>query len=153
VQSAQEMLKAVLASLPAAQVLIMTAAVADFRPSRIEKEKIKKEHGLKELKLEPTADILAEITKVKEKINPHLRVIGFAAESQDLIENARKKMNAKKLELMVVNDISDPQAGFGVDTNKGTLLFPDGTVEELPLMKKSEVAEKIMQKVTGWLTK
>jgi len=150
VQTAEQMRKAVLDNVADANTLIMAAAVADFRPVRSEEQKIKKEKGLKEIILEPTADILLEVARKKEKINPSLRVIGFAAESQDILANARKKMETKHLDMIVANDITSPRAGFGVDTNQVTLLFSDGSVEELPLMSKSDVAEKIIQKLISW---
>ena len=151
VQTAEEMRKAVLANIPEALVLIMTAAVADFRPIHPQEEKIKKEKGLKEIQLENTTDILLEVANKKPKINPGLRVIGFAAESQDILKNAQKKLESKHLDIIAVNDITSPVAGFGTDTNKVSLLFANGSSEDLPLMKKSEVAEKIIQTLINWL--
>jgi len=151
VQTAEEMRKAVLESIPEALALIMTAAVADFRPKHQQEEKIKKEKGLKEIQLENTIDILLEVANKKPKINPGLRVIGFAAESQDIFKNAQKKLESKHLDIIAVNDITSPVAGFGTDTNKVSLLFADGSSEDLPLMKKSEVAEKIIQTLINWL--
>ena len=150
VHTAKEMHQAVMDNLAEANTLIMAAAVADFRPVKQEDQKIKKEKGLNEITLEPTTDILLEVSRKKEKINPSLRVIGFAAESQDFLSNAKKKMDSKHLDMIVVNDITSPQAGFGVDTNQVTLLFADGSAEELPLMTKSDVAEKIIQKLISW---
>ena len=151
VQTAEEMRKAVLESIPEALALIMTAAVADFRPKYQQEDKIKKEKGLKEILLENTTDILLEVANKKPKINPGLRVIGFAAESQDIMKNAQKKLESKHLDIIAVNDITSPVAGFGTDTNKVSLLFADGSSEDLPLMKKSEVADKIMQTLINWL--
>ena len=151
VQTAEEMRQAVLENIPEALALIMTAAVADFRPLHLQEEKIKKEKGLKEIQLEATKDILLEVANKKAKINPGLRVIGFAAESQDIYKNAQKKLESKHLDIIAVNDITSPVAGFGSDTNKVSLLFADGSSEDLPLMKKSEVAEKIIQTLINWL--
>jgi phosphopantothenoylcysteine decarboxylase/phosphopantothenate--cysteine ligase len=145
------MRKAVMESIPEALALIMAAAVADFRPIHQQEEKIKKEKGLKELQLENTTDILLEVANKKPKINPGLRVIGFAAESQDIFKNAQKKLESKHLDIIAVNDITLPVAGFGTDTNQVSLLFADGSSEDLPLMKKSEVAEKIIQTLINWL--
>ena len=151
VETAAEMHSAALAEIGDASVLIMSAAVADFRPMKTAAQKIKKEKGLKEIVLEPTTDILQDVAHHKQKINPSLRLIGFAAESENLITNARKKMESKGLDLIVINDITAADAGFEVDTNRVTLLFADGSIQELPLMKKSEVAEKIIQQVCAWL--
>jgi len=151
VNTAEEMRQAVLENIPGALVLIMAAAVADFRPAQRQEEKIKKEKGMKELLLQDTADILLEVAQKKEKLNPGLRVIGFAAETEDIRRNAQKKLESKRLDMIVVNDITTPLAGFNTDTNKVSLLFADGSSEDLPLMKKSEVADKILQTLLNWL--
>lgn len=151
VETAEEMRQAVLENLPNALALIMAAAVADFRPLQSQKEKIKKDKGIKELQLENTSDILLEVARKKATINPGLRVIGFAAETEDMLCNAQKKLESKKLDMIVVNDVTAPSAGFSKDTNKVTLLFADGSTEDLPLMRKSEVADKIMQTLLNWL--
>mgnify|MGYP001031022268 CR=1 FL=1 len=111
----------------------------------------KRAKGLKELMLENTADILLEVAHKKEKLNPGLRVIGFAAETEDIRRNAQKKLESKRLDMIVVNDITTPLAGFNSDTNQVSLLFADGSSEDLPLMKKSEVADKILQTLLNWL--
>jgi len=151
VETAEEMRQAVLEMLPGTLALIMAAAVADFRPARSQEEKIKKDKGMKELQLEATADILLEVGRKKATLNPGLRVIGFAAETEDILRNAQKKLESKKLDMIVVNDVTAPSAGFNSDTNKVSLLFADGSSEDLPLMKKSEVADKIMQTLLNWL--
>lgn len=150
VQTAEEMRRAVMDNLADADALIMAAAVADFRPLKSEDQKIKKEKGLNQIALEPTADILMEVSRRRDKLLPSLRVIGFAAESQELLANARKKMESKHLDMIVANDITSPGAGFGTDTNQVTLLFSDGSCEALPLMSKDEIAEKIIQKLISW---
>ena len=150
VQSAQEMADSVLQATLDADVLIMAAAVADFRPKAIASQKIKKERGMPVIELEPTPDILQAISQRKIKTGfPH-HVVGFAAESQDLIENAFHKLQKKSLDLIVANDISQAETGFEVDQNKVSFLFADGRIESLPALSKSDVGEKIMEKVIGW---
>lgn len=151
VESAAEMCDAVLKEIASADALVMSAAVADFKPARFSREKIKKEKGLEAIPLEPTKDILSEVAKIKKNSRYDLKVIGFAAESQDLKSNATKKMHAKAMDMIVANDISEPQSGFNGDTNIVLLLFSDGSSEQLPLMQKSEVAEKILQYLVSWL--
>lgn len=137
VESAAEMLAAVQSAVKGSHALIMAAAVADFLPSTVTSGKIKKGGGGVELKLEPTEDILSEVR------GGFIR-IGFAAETGDLIDNARKKLAAKNLDLIVANDVTTQDAGFGVDTNKVTLLFKDGRIEDLALMSKQEVAARVV---------
>lgn len=145
VQSAEEMLSAVLDALPGSDVLIMAAAVADFRPQKQTDHKIKKESGLPEIQLTHTPDILMAVARHKEELGWPRLTVGFAAESQQLLENARSKLHSKKLDLIVANDISAADAGFAVDTNRVTLLFADGKTEALPLMSKAEVSQTIFQ--------
>ena len=151
VLTAQEMHDAVLAALPGADALIMAAAVADFRPATLIKQKIKKEAGVPEIRLEATPDILRAVAKVKSEKGWPRVTVGFAAETQNLIENAHEKLQAKKLDLVVANDICASDAGFGVDTNRITLLFPDGREETLPLMSKEQAAAEIMERVASQL--
>lgn len=151
VQSAEEMLNAVLAETADADALIMAAAVADFRPLEISGEKIKKSSQPLFISLEPTSDILAEVASRKARSGFPRRMIGFAAESRDLIENARQKLKSKRLDLIVANDITAEDAGFEVGTNRVTLLFADGRCDSLPLLTKAEVAEIIIQQVSSWL--
>jgi phosphopantothenoylcysteine decarboxylase/phosphopantothenate--cysteine ligase len=143
VNSAQEMLTAVLAE--SADVLIMAAAAADFTPKTAAKEKIKKRDGIPQVELIAAPDILKTISSQRSEKKRFQVVIGFAAESQDLLENAAEKLQSKKLDLIVANDISSDDAGFAVDTNRVTFLFANGTKEILPLMSKVEVAEKIIE--------
>ncbi len=149
--SAADMLKAVLDESKDAQALIMAAAVADFTPAKSEAEKIKKDKKLSEIKLKTTKDILKEVGALKKKESLDIRIIGFAAESQNLKDNAKKKLHEKGMDMIVANDITQPQAGFGVDTNEVLLIFSDGSFEQLPLLSKSEVAEKIIQHLTNWM--
>lgn len=144
VRSAVEMQQAVLASCAKADALIMAAAVADFRPARLAPEKIKKETALKVLDLEPTDDILLKVKQQKEELHTPAVVIGFAAESRHLLQNARKKLEQKGLDLIVANDITASDAGFESSTNRVTLLYADGRSDELPLLVKSAVADRII---------
>jgi len=151
VRSAQEMLEAVLAVIPQASALIMAAAVADFMPVARAEQKIKKESGIPHIELQATPDILAAVAAFKAEIGWPRLTIGFAAESQDLLGNARSKLQAKKLDFIAANDISAIDAGFGAEDNRVTLLFADGRVEALPLMSKAEVAEVILERVVALL--
>lgn len=149
VKTAQQMLDAVLAETADADTLVMAAAVADFRPIPAS-QKLKKETGLPQLRLETTADILAAVAERKAATGfPHWS-IGFAAESQDLLKNALSKLERKRLDLIVANDISAADAGFEVDTNRVVLLFPDGRQEALQVQEKSQVAETIVQQIIAW---
>jgi phosphopantothenoylcysteine decarboxylase / phosphopantothenate---cysteine ligase len=143
VQTAAEMREAVFAASPAAHALVMAAAVADYRPDEVSEQKIKKTAGGLSLRLVRTADILAEA----KTAFPDLAKIGFAAESENLMQNALSKLEAKDLSLIVANDITSPGSGFGTETNQVTLLFGDGRIEALPLMSKAEVAERIVDVV------
>jgi phosphopantothenoylcysteine decarboxylase/phosphopantothenate--cysteine ligase len=151
VVTAQEMLAAVQAEAPGASALLMAAAVADFRPAAPAGEKIKKDRGVPEIRLEKTPDILAEVAVGKAQTGWPRLTVGFAAESQDLLSNARQKLERKKLDLIVANDIRLADAGFGVDTNRVSLLYPDGRVEALPLMSKVQVAETVLDQVVEML--
>jgi len=151
VHTAQEMLEAVLAESAAADALIMAAAVADFRPKNVAGSKLKKRDGIPQIELEAAPDILEAVAGLRTgKKRPGV-VIGFAAESRDLLENATKKLQSKKLDIIAANDISAADAGFSVDTNRVTLLYADGRSEALPLMSKSEVAETIVARVAALL--
>jgi phosphopantothenoylcysteine decarboxylase/phosphopantothenate--cysteine ligase len=125
----------------------MAAAVADFQPLTVADQKIKKENGIPEIRLTAAPDILKEVSLRKTRIEYPRVIIGFAAESQDLMANARKKMEAKHLDLIVANDIQAKGAGFGVDTNRVSLLTPDGKIETLEIMSKYEVAQVILGKI------
>ncbi|MEI8131170.1 MAG: bifunctional phosphopantothenoylcysteine decarboxylase/phosphopantothenate--cysteine ligase CoaBC [Leptolinea sp.] len=150
VETAQQLMDAVLLEIKNADLLIMAAAVADFRPRHFEIEKIKKEDGIPSIVLEKTPDILKEVSRKRETTGHPLRVIGFAAESQELIENAKRKLKLKRLDIIAANDISIADAGFEVDTNRVVLLFPDGSQQELGLLSKLEVAEAIISQAVNW---
>jgi phosphopantothenoylcysteine decarboxylase/phosphopantothenate--cysteine ligase len=144
VQTAQQMGEAVLREVAQADALIMAAAVADYRPTTPASQKIKKDAQELTVPLTKTLDILeaAEGKFVK---------VGFAAESQDLVANAKAKLRRKSLDLMVANDITDPESGFGVDTNRVTLIDRELRVEELPLLTKYEVSHRILDRVRDLL--
>jgi phosphopantothenoylcysteine decarboxylase/phosphopantothenate--cysteine ligase len=148
--NAAEMMAAVLQETADADVLIMAAAVADFRPKSIAVQKMKKSGGLPHVELEPTEDILAAVARRRVETGFPRRTIGFAAETEALLANASVKLAAKKLDLIAANDVSAPDAGFEVDTNRVVLLFADGRQENLEKATKTEVAEMIMQRVVAW---
>jgi len=143
VESAAEMADAVLSRFAGLDVVVMAAAVADFRPKASAPEKIKKAGGPPEIVLEPTTDILAELGR--KKFTQYL--VGFAAETERLVEQAAAKMTAKQVDLMVANDVTAPGSGFEVDTNRAVLIAPDGSTEELPQMPKIELADAIWDRV------
>ncbi len=128
----------------------MAAAVADFRPKQPAGNKLKKRDGIPQIELEATEDILEAVARIKPEKRPRLTV-GFAAESRDLLENAADKLKSKHLDLIVANDISAPDAGFGVETNRVILLDASGKQESLPLMNKAEVADAIVERLAALL--
>lgn len=140
----EEMSRAVAENLPRTDVLIMAAAPADFRPASAAKEKIKKGRGAPKIALEPTEDILkSTIPKRKKKS----LIVGFALETADGLENAREKLKSKDLDMVVLNDAREPGAGFGVDTNRVTVISRDGKQHELELMSKTDLAEVLLDRV------
>jgi phosphopantothenoylcysteine decarboxylase/phosphopantothenate--cysteine ligase len=139
VRSAQEMYDAVMANLEAATLVVMAAAVADYRPVRMAGQKMKKDGSALVLELEPTADILASVGRVKGA----RLVVGFAAETENVLANARHKLQKKNADLIVANDVSASDAGFDVETNRVTLVSPDQD-EALPLLTKRETADRIL---------
>jgi phosphopantothenoylcysteine decarboxylase/phosphopantothenate--cysteine ligase len=151
VETARQMLDAVLRAFPACDALIMAAAVADFRPKTVAGNKIKKEGGIPQIELEATDDILKAVAGLRSEAKRKQVVVGFAAESQSLLENALNKLQSKKLDLIAANDISAPDAGFSVETNRITLLFADGRRESLSLMNKSEAAGIILERIAALL--
>jgi phosphopantothenoylcysteine decarboxylase/phosphopantothenate--cysteine ligase len=141
VDTAEEMLAAVLQFLPEATVVIKTAAVADFRPKRAAGQKIKRK-GEMTLELEPTADILAEVARRKTT----QVVVGFAAETENVLENARKKLASKSLDAIVVNDVSREGVGFDSERNAVTIISASEVVE-VPETSKWEVAQRVLDQV------
>ena len=148
VATAQEMADAVLESCAGADALVMAAAVADFRPARPAAKKLKKDLGPPAVELERTTDILAVVTAARAR---PACVVGFAAETGDLLAHARKKLKEKRLSLIVANDVTQPGGGFGSDTNRVMLIDAAGT-EELPLLSKAEVAGRILDRVQALLS-
>ncbi len=147
-QTAAEMQEAVLARATGCDVIVMAAAVADFRPKEPADRKLKKHEGIPEIVLEPTHDFLVDLGRDKA---PGQVLVGFAAETDDLVENAADKLRTKRLDLIVANDISLPDAGFEVDTNRAVILEADGAIDTLPLLAKSELAGVILDKVARLL--
>ena len=150
VTTAAEMQQAVLSRLETADVLLMAAAVADFRAEPSE-QKIKRAKGELTLNLRPTEDILGLVAQRRKKGSRPRVVVGFAAESQDLVANARLKARNKGLDLIVANDILAADAGFAVETNRVTLIDSSGSVQELPLLTKAEVSEIVLERVGALL--
>lgn len=149
VKSAQEMLDAVMNE--SADALIMAAAAADFRPKNVAKEKMKKRDGIPQIELEAAPDILKTVHSSQSSSRRFKVMVGFAAESKNLLENADEKLKSKGLDFIAANDISAKDAGFEVDTNRVTLLFANGEKEILPLMSKAQVAEKIIERTSKFL--
>jgi phosphopantothenoylcysteine decarboxylase/phosphopantothenate--cysteine ligase len=128
-------------------VVIKAAAVSDYRPKEISQKKLKKAESYYSLELEKTRDILKEIGEKKgDRI-----LVGFAAETEDLMANARKKLMEKNLDFIVVNDVTKPGAGFELDTNQVKILYSSGEVRDLPLMSKEEVSQFILNDVANRL--
>ena len=144
VETADEMADAVLGRFAEADVVVMAAAVADFRPKASTEQKLKKHDGVPEIVLEPTPDILAAIGERKQ---PHQLLVGFAAETEHVREHATAKLTAKRVDLMVANDVSAEDAGFEVDTNRAILLYSSGSAEDIPLMPKAELAGLILDRI------
>jgi len=143
VQSAAAMREAVLVRLDQTDVVIKAAAVADYRPKARAGQKVKKGAEELALELEKNPDILGEVGRLKGK----QLLVGFAAETDDLVANAKAKLARKNLDLIVANDVSQEGAGFNVDTNIAKLLFADGRVEDVPLTGKQELAGIILDRV------
>jgi phosphopantothenoylcysteine decarboxylase/phosphopantothenate--cysteine ligase len=150
VRTTREMSEVMLRCLDQATVVLMAAAVVDFAPARTETEKIKKREGALTLELKPTLDILAEISRRRK---PHQLIVGFAAETSNLQENAAAKVRGKGLDLIVANDVTQEGAGFDVDTNIVTLVFPDGQARPLEKMSKLEVANVVLNEAIGLRSK
>lgn len=149
VVSAEQMRSCVLSALSSASVVVKAAAVADYRPTTIAEQKIKKIDAELTVHLEKNPDILAEVGEQKQG----QVVVGFAAETENLLQHASDKLKRKKLDLIVANDISQSGAGFDVDTNIVKLLHADGRVEELPLLSKDDVAHQLLDRVVELLAK
>ncbi len=149
IESAEEMYQAALTHFAEADVLIGTAAVADYRPKYIFDEKMKKKEGDQALELERTKDILFELGQRKEA----QVIVGFAAETNDVEKHAMGKLTRKNADMIVANDVKQAGAGFGADTNIVTIYKKDGSKDELPLMAKTEVARRLLSEVVLLLKK
>lgn len=149
VVSAKDMFEAVQAALPETDILVKAAAVADYRPANVADDKIKKQDGDMAIPLERTDDILGWVA---EHRHPGLFVCGFSMETRDMIENSRKKLARKHLDMIAANNLKVAGAGFGVDTNVVTILTADG-IQELPLMGKDQVAAKLLGAILERRTK
>jgi len=145
VKTAEEMRHAVLAECRQYDVIIKAAAVLDWRPKETAEHKIKKGRGVQTLELVENPDILAELGCSLG--NSRCLLVGFAAETQDLIMNAQEKLKKKNLDLIVVNDVSREDAGFEADTNAVKIVYRDGRIEEWPLMTKEEVADQLLDRI------
>ncbi len=146
VGTAQEMRQAVVKVTSQADALIMATAVADYRPIKAAKDKIKKGEAALTLELECTPDILGSV-------KGNFIKVGFAAESSNLVKNAKQKLQQKGLDFIVANDITASDSGFGVDTNKITIIDQEGKIDSLPLLAKREVAERVLDRVVELLPK
>jgi phosphopantothenoylcysteine decarboxylase/phosphopantothenate--cysteine ligase len=140
VQTASQMKTAVDGAVSRTDVLIMAAAVADYQPRTTAEGKIKKEASSLTSSRVRTPDILAEVKGDFIKV-------GFAAESEDIVANAKEKLKKKQLDLIVANDITTADSGFGTDTNKVSIIDRDGKAENLPLLSKREVADRVLDRV------
>ena len=141
VKSADEMKKAVGKELKKNDLLIMSAAVADYKPAKVSSKKLKKEKNLTEIKITKTADILSSIKKEKKV------VVGFALEADNEIANAKRKLKEKQLDMIVLNSLKDKRSGFEFDTNKVTLIKKSGKTIKLPLQSKFQIANKILDQL------
>jgi phosphopantothenoylcysteine decarboxylase / phosphopantothenate---cysteine ligase len=148
VETAADMERAMGASAGGAAVIVMAAAVADFRPKASAETKLSKEDGIPELVLEPTPDILAGLARRR---GPGQVIVGFAAETHDALARGRRKLERKGVDLLVVNDVSAPGAGFDHDTNAVAILGADGSTTEIPLTSKDVVAEAVLDRVIDHL--
>jgi phosphopantothenoylcysteine decarboxylase/phosphopantothenate--cysteine ligase len=144
VETTEEMASAVAAELPSAAALIMAAAPADFRAANVAPSKIKKKAAPPSIELAPTPDILASTRGARAK---DAVIVGFALETDDAVRGGREKLEAKALDMVVVNDARETGAGFAVDTNRVTLLGPGGREDALPLLSKDAVADEILDRV------
>ena len=152
VTTAQEMHDGVISAVERADVLLMAAAVADYRPAAAAPQKIKKRGEGLNLRVVRTPDILSAVAARRAGTGFPRVVVGFAAESEDLVKNARAKLATKNLDLIVANDVTAPDAGFGAETNRVVILDREGDVEELPLMSKAAVADAVLDRLLSLLT-
>lgn len=142
------MLEASLTEFKSCDIAILSAAVADFSPEKSLSSKMKRSHAEWDLHLIPTIDIAAELGRIKKKTQV---LVGFALETNNEIENAGKKLKEKNLDLIILNSLNDPGAGFGTDTNKITIIDRNNNIDNFELKSKEEVARDIIHKITGTL--
>ena len=147
VQSAQQMFDAVMKEQAQNDVLILSAAVADYRPKKVASNKIKKKDAALVIELEPTPDILASLGATKR---PDQLLVGFALETDDELQNAQSKLNRKNCDIIVLNSLQDAGAGFGHDTNRVTILDRHNNISTFELKSKAEVAKDILQKIKDY---
>jgi phosphopantothenoylcysteine decarboxylase/phosphopantothenate--cysteine ligase len=147
VKTADDMYKEVTGRFDEADIIVKAAAVSDFRPAIIQDQKVKKEDATLSLELTPNKDILLELGHLKKKSEDHKVLVGFAAESENLVEEGKRKLQTKNLDCIVVNDISSEDSGFAVDTNRVTFIDGRGGVKNFPLLSKEETAHRIWDEV------
>ena len=145
VESTQDMYEAVLEAFENSTILIKAAAVADYRVTQISNQKLKKTNNPLEIHLVENPDILKEVAKKKKK----QIVVGFAAETENLVENGQKKLHSKKLDMLIANDVSNPNSTFNSDTNQIRIITPDKISDVLPIASKDEVAHYILDEIVG----
>jgi len=153
INTASEMAEAVFSESSDADLLIMAAAVADYKPAQEAANKIKKDQGgLDIIQMERTVDILKEVAsiKAKKKVGPAV-VVGFAAETENLLENAKSKLEQKNLDLIVANDVSRSDRGIGSDKNQVTLIWKNGQTRELPVADKTDISEELVLEAAAFL--
>jgi phosphopantothenoylcysteine decarboxylase/phosphopantothenate--cysteine ligase len=149
VRSTEEMRRVVLEKSASADIVIKAAAPLDFRPKAMEQQKIKKKSGALNVEFEATPDILQELGQRKNgKI-----LVGFAAETENHVANGLEKLKAKNLDLIVVNPVGGPDSAFDSDTNRATLIDASGAMEDVPVMSKTELADRILDRVVSLLKK
>jgi phosphopantothenoylcysteine decarboxylase/phosphopantothenate--cysteine ligase len=151
ITTAEEMSEAVISAVDGADALLMAAAVADYRPTEVALQKLKKSDKPVQLELERTQDVLSAVAVRWAGTGLPRVVVGFAAETEALLDNARQKLAAKNLDLIVANDVTSPDAGFAAETNRVVLLGRDGEAQELPLMSKAAVADAVLDRIVHLL--
>lgn len=147
VVTAEEMAGEVKGALASADVLVMAAAVADYRPADVANKKMKKSEGVPQIRLEPTEDILKAVSGMKGSC----LLVGFAAETDDVIENARGKLEDKKLDLIVANKVDAPDSGFGAETDLAAIVTPDSDRVELQMISKIELSDMVLDRIASML--
>jgi phosphopantothenoylcysteine decarboxylase/phosphopantothenate--cysteine ligase len=145
VNTTEEMRRAVLDASEQCDVIIKAAAVSDYRPREKALQKMKKQKQTQSIELVRNPDILAELGE--KRGNSRCILVGFSAETEDLLANATEKLRQKNLDMIVANDVSREDAGFESDTNLVKVIYRDGEIEEFPLMSKEEVADQLLERI------